>query len=45
MLILSLSSKTNYKSSTLDHAKLFQMYFLDDVALVPSHLDVEMVIN
>lgn len=45
MLILSLSSITNYKSSTLDHAKLFQMYFLDDLALVPSHLDVEMVIN
>lgn len=45
MLILSLSSTMNYKSSTLDHAKLFQMYFLDDLALVPSHLDVEMVIN
>lgn len=45
MLILSLSSAMNDKSSTPDHAKLFQMYFLDDLALVPSHLDVEMVVN
>lgn len=45
MLILSFSSTMNYKSSTHNHAKLFQMYFLDDLALAPSLLDVEMVIN
>lgn len=35
----------NYKSSTLDHAKLFQMYFLDDLVRVSSHLNLKLVIN
>lgn len=35
----------NYKSSTPDHAKLFQLYFLDDLVLVSSHLNLKLVIN
>ena len=35
----------NYKSSTPERAKLFQMYFLDDLVLVSSHLNLELVMN
>lgn len=45
ILFLSLYSTMNYKSSTPECAKLFQMYFLDDLVLVSSHLNLELVMN
>ena len=45
ILFLSLYSTMNYKSSTPERAKLFQMYFLDDLVLVSSHLNLELVMN